>query len=602
MTGNPGGIRPSSHLPREPSHPERQPSPILFPEYPLPAPRLIVRPPSLSAASALERSGIHPLLARLWAARGVTSPEETRAQWLSMLPPSQLTHCSTAAGILADAVLQRQRILIVADYDCDGATACAVGLRALAQMGAVVDFLVPNRFETGYGLSPAVVELALAHPAGKPDLIVTVDNGIASVDGVAAANAAGMRVLVTDHHLPGDTLPDAVAIVNPNQPGCGFPSKNLAGVGVIFYLMLALRAELRRRSVYPSDGGPRLNELVDLVALGTVADVVRLDANNRLLVTQGLQRMRAGRMQPGLRALFAVAGRDFRAASTFDLGFALGPRINAAGRLADMSLGIRCLTTDDEETAVSLARELDAMNRSRRDIETTMREQALQACESIDMQGQASLCVYNPSWHQGVVGLVASRLKEKFWCPTLAFAPAGDGDIRGSGRSVPDVHLRDALDLVSKRHPDLIPKFGGHAMAAGLTLAEHDLPIFAPAFDAAVRDLTGRSSFEAMLETDGSLECGYANVEIASLLNREVWGAGFPAPVFMDNFVVRNQRLVGEKHLKLALERDNQRFDAIWFGRSEPVPERIQAAYRLESNSWNGMISVQLVLEHAEGA
>src|SRR5690606_22458026 len=302
-----------------------------------------------------------------------------------------------------------------------GATACAVGLRALRAFGADVDFLVPNRFETGYGLSPAVVELAVAHAAGKPDLIVTVDNGIASVDGVAAANAAGMQVLVTDHHLPGDTLPDAVAIVNPNQPGCGFPSKNLAGVGVIFYLMLALRAELRRRGVYPPDGGPRLNELVDLVALGTVADVVRLDANNRLLVTQGLQRMRAGRMQPGVRALFSVAGRDARSASTFDLGFAVGPRINAAGRLADMSLGIRCLTTDDEDEAVTLARELDAMNRSRRDIESTMREQALHACEHIDMQRQASLCVYDPTWHQGVVGLVASRLKEKFWCPTLAF-------------------------------------------------------------------------------------------------------------------------------------------------------------------------------------
>lgn len=577
--------------------------PTCFPVYPepdLPPPRLTVRSQSPHIAAHLERAGTHPLLARLWAARGVNDADAARTQWLALLPPARLTHCETAAALLADAIAQRQRMLIVADYDCDGATACAVGVRALRAMGAIVDYLVPNRFETGYGLSPAVVDLALAHPAGRPDLIITVDNGIASVDGVAAANAAGMRVLVTDHHLPGDTLPAALAIVNPNQPGCGFPSKNLAGVGVIFYLMLGLRAELRRRGVYPPDGGPRLNELVDLVALGTVADVVRLDANNRLLVTQGLQRMRAGRMQPGVRALFAVASREFRIASTFDLGFALGPRINAAGRLADMGLGIRCLLSDDDGEALTLARELDQINRERRDIETTMREQALQACEGIARQSHATLCVYDASWHQGVVGLVASRLKEKFWCPTLAFAPAGDGELRGSGRSIPDVHLRDALDLVSKRHPDLIPKFGGHAMAAGLTLAERDFPRFAPAFDSAVRELTGRSEFEPLIETDGSLESGYANVSVATLLNQEVWGAGFPAPLFMDEFTVRNQRLVGERHLKLALERSHQRFDAIWFGRTEPLPEFIRAAYRLESNTWNGMVSVQLILEHAE--
>lgn len=563
------------------------------------APKLVTRPAPLPTIQTLERAGIHPLLARLWAARGVASAEETRSQWLALLPPSQLTQCARAAAILADAIEGQRRLLIVADYDCDGATACAVGLRALRAMGAIVDFLVPNRFETGYGLSPAVVELACGHPAGKPDLIVTVDNGIASVDGVAAARAAGIEVLVTDHHLPGDILPDALAIVNPNQPGCGFASKNLAGVGVIFYLMLGLRAELRRRGVYAPDGGPRLNELVDLVALGTVADVVRLDANNRLLVTQGLQRMRAGRMQAGVRALFAVAGREPRGASTFDLGFALGPRINAAGRLADMSLGIRCLITDDEGEALALARQLDDINRDRREIEATMREQALRACDAIDRQGQASLCVYDPGWHQGVVGLVASRLKEKFWCPTLAFAPADNGEIRGSGRSIPDVHLRDALDLVSKRHPELIPKFGGHAMAAGLTLAADDFPLFSAAFDAAVRELTGRSRFEPVLETDGSLESGYANVDTALMLNHEVWGAGFPAPIFLDTFTVRNQRLVGEKHLKLALERQHQRFDAIWFGHDEPVPDVVQVAYRLEPNTWNGRVSVQLIVEHA---
>lgn len=564
------------------------------------SPRLTVRRASLENCQALEAAGIHPLLARLWAARGVTDPEQTRLNWPALLPPAGLTHSAHAAQVLADAIEQGKRLLIVADYDCDGATACAVGLRALSAMGADVDFLVPNRFETGYGLSPAVVELARKHHRGKPDIIITVDNGIASVDGVAAANAAGIGVVITDHHLPGDTLPDALAIVNPNQPNCGFPSKNLAGVGVIFYQMLALRAEMRRRGVYAPDGGPRLDALADLVALGTVADVVKLDANNRLLVTQGLQRMRSGRLQAGLRALFAVAGREPRTANGFDLGFALGPRINAAGRLADMSLGIACLTTDDEAQALEMARELDTINRERRTIEAGMREQAMVAMQEPEASKGATVCVYDASWHQGVVGLVASRLKEKFWRPTLAFAPADNDEIRGSGRSIPDVHLRDALDLVSKRHPGLIRKFGGHAMAAGLTLGKDDYATFVPAFEAAVRELTGCESFEPVIETDGSLESGYANVEVAGLLQQQVWGAGFAAPLFLDSFVVRGQKLVGEKHLKLSLERGHQRFDAIWFGHDQPLPEHIQAAYRLEQNVWNGRVSVQLLIEHAE--
>ncbi|MBX6318986.1 single-stranded-DNA-specific exonuclease RecJ [Pigmentiphaga sp.] len=566
------------------------------------APRILTRRPDLDALRRLERAGIHPLLARLWASRGVSAPTETAPDWSAMLAPTLLTHAGRAAALLADAIAARKRLLIVADYDCDGATACAVGLRGLRAMGARVDFLVPNRFETGYGLSPAVVELACSHPAGKPDILITVDNGIASIDGVAAARSVGIEVIITDHHLPGQALPEALAIVNPNQPGCGFPSKHLAGVGVIFYLLLALRAELRQRGAFGPENGPRLDALTDLVALGTVADVVRLDANNRLLVAQGLKRIRAGRMQPGVRALFAVAGRNPREASTFDLGFALGPRINAAGRLADMSLGIRCLTTDDEEEALKLARELDAMNRERREIEAGMREQALASLDVVPAASQASLCVFDPSWHQGVVGLVASRLKDRFWCPTLAFAPAGNGELRGSGRSVPDVHLRDALDLVSKRYPSLIRKFGGHAMAAGLTLHEGDFPAFVPAFDAAVRELTGRTRFEPELETDGSLETEYANAEVAALLEQQVWGAGFPAPVFVDSFIVRNQRLVGEKHLKLALERGHQRFDAIWFGHADALPPAVDLAYRLTLNSWNGMVSVQLVVEHAVGA
>jgi len=567
------------------------------------SPKLTVRRVDLTTTQRLEASGVHPLLARLWAARGITQTKDVQLEWPAMLAPTTLTHAERAAKLLADAIAANKKMLIVADYDCDGATACAVGLRALRTMGADVDYLVPNRFETGYGLSPAVVDLALVHHAGKPDLLITVDNGIASVEGVAEANAQGIGVIVTDHHLPGETLPDALAIVNPNQVGCGFPSKNLAGVGVIFYLMLALRAELRARGVYPENGGPRLDALADLVALGTVADVVKLDPNNRLLVTRGLDRMRRGLMQPGIRALFAVSARNPQAASGFDLGFALGPRINAAGRLADMGLGIRCLTTDDDTQALELARELDTINRERRQIEGVMKEQALAATEQIQAgKIGASVCVFHPDWHQGVVGLVASRLKEKFFRPTLAFAPAGDDELRGSGRSIPDVHLRDVLDLVSKRHPGLIRKFGGHAMAAGLTLGREDFEQFSPAFEQAVIEMTGRKSFEPVIETDGSLEQGFANAQVAVMLEQEVWGAGFAAPLFLDDFMVRSQKLVGDKHLKLSLERGYQRFDAIWFNHVDSLPEFVKVAYRLDQNVWNGRISVQLVIEHAEAA
>lgn len=563
------------------------------------APKLSNRSANFEAAQTLETAGIHPLLSRLWAARGVLTPSDTQLKWSALIPPAQLTQGEHAAKMLADAIEAGKRLLIIADYDCDGATACAVGIRALRSMGANIDFLVPNRFETGYGLSPAVVDLAVQHASGKPDMLITVDNGIASVEGVDAARRHGMDVVITDHHLPGDALPQALAIVNPNQPGCGFPSKNLAGVGVIFYLMLALRAELRQRGVYPADGGPRLDNLADLVALGTVADVVKLDANNRLLVTQGLQKMRTGRMQAGLRALFAVAAREPNQASAFDLGFALGPRINAAGRLADMSLGINCLITDDEGVALRLARELDTMNQERRTIETTMREEAFLALEAASPTIGATVCVYNPDWHQGVVGLVASRLKETYWRPTLAFAKSDSGELRGSGRSIPDVHLRDVLDLVSKRHPGAILKFGGHAMAAGLTLREDAYTTFVAGFEEAVKELTGKDSFEPIIETDGSLESGYANAEVAGLLQQQVWGAGFPAPIFRDTFQVLQQRLLKDKHLKLNLGRGHQRFDAIWFNHADMLPEHVDVAYRLDQNHWNGTITAQLIIEYA---
>ncbi|MCQ9616570.1 single-stranded-DNA-specific exonuclease RecJ [Paenalcaligenes niemegkensis] len=565
-------------------------------------PVVVNRSTNPGATQQLIDAGTHPLLARLMAARGVENSNELASRWADMLNPNTLSQTQQAATFLAEAIEEQKRLLIIADYDCDGATACAVALRALTEMGADVDFLVPNRFETGYGLSPAIVSLALQHPNGKPDILITVDNGIASVEGVEAATSVGIDVVITDHHLPGDELPKAAAIVNPNHPNCGFLSKNLAGVGVIFYLMLALRAELRERGAFDIEDQPRLNLLSDLVALGTVADVVKLDSNNRLLVSQGLKQMRNGHMQAGIAALFEVASRNPANASTFDLGFALGPRINAAGRLADMSLGIRCLTTDDPHEARRLAQELEAMNHDRRAIEQTMRDEAMRAVETATANGatkQASLCVYHPDWHQGVVGLVASRLKEKYWRPTLAFARSDDGSLKGSGRSVPDVHLRDALDLVSKRDPQLINQFGGHAMAAGLSIAEHNYERFVELFDEAVRTLSGRDSFEPVIQTDGSLEVQYLDVSTAALLETQVWGAGFPAPLFRDTFNIQQQRLLKDKHLKLRLERNGSIIDAIWFNHNQLLGDQADISYRLDQNHWNGRVSVQLIIEYA---
>lgn len=547
----------------------------------------------------LIKQGINPLMARLWAARGVSDIEQTQTQWKQMLAPSLLTQVEYGAKLLANAIEAGKRLLIVADYDCDGATACAVGVRALRMMGAQVDFMVPNRFETGYGLSPAVIDVILQNVVPKPDILITVDNGIASVDGVAAAKAHGMEVIVTDHHLPGDELPDALAVINPNQVACDFPSKNLAGVGVIFYTMLALRAEMRARGHFNNRPEPKLDALADLVALGTVADVVKLDSNNRIFVSQGLAKMRAGQMQAGIQALFTVASTDPRQASAMDLGFKIGPRINAAGRLADMSIGIRCLLSDDFAEALELAQELDQWNHSRRSIEQNMSEQAMVALDSDDFPLKHSICIFNADWHQGVVGIVASRLKEKFWKPTLAFAPGDNGEIRGSGRSVPDVHLRDALDLVSKRHPHLIAKFGGHAMAAGLTIAEADFETFIHAFDKAVVEISGKTEFAPIIETDGSLNPLYASADTAIELNNMVWGAGFPAPIFRDVFEIRSQRLLKDKHLKLQVARHNMVFDAIWFNHNEALPPSVELIYELSPNYWNGNVNLQFMVRHA---
>lgn len=563
-------------------------------------PVLSPRSPQPAMANQLSAAGLHPLLAQLFAARHVTDIQQTSARWNALLPPHSLHDIQQGTQLLADAIEEQWRIVIVADYDCDGATACAIGIRALREMGADVDFFVPNRFETGYGLSPEVIELLMQHPNGKPDLIVTVDNGIASVEGVQLANELGIRVLITDHHLPGDTLPAAAAIINPSHPNCGFPSKHLAGVGVIFYLMLALRAELRERGAFDLEDQPRLDQLADILALGTVADVVKLDANNRLLVAQGLKQIRQGRAHAGIQALFSVAGRQPEQANAFDLGFAIGPRINAAGRLDDMSIGIRCLCTDDPLEAMELAQELDRINQARRQIETQMHHSALQSVDQMmQLEPRASVCVYQADWHQGVVGLVASRLKERYWRPTIAFAPGDGGELKGSGRSIPDVHLRDVLDLVSKQHPGLILKFGGHAMAAGLSIHAQNLPQFQNAFDQAVIAFTGKSHFDPVIEHDGSLGIEFMDIATAELLAQQVWGAGFPAPTFVDQFKVIHQRVLKDKHLKLRVEREGQIFDAIYFNQNEPLGDQIEMAYRLDINHWNGQSQVQLMVEFA---
>ncbi|MCZ2174750.1 MAG: single-stranded-DNA-specific exonuclease RecJ, partial [Burkholderiales bacterium] len=561
--------------------------------------RILTRKTPQQARERLEYAGVHPLLARLYAARGIARAEELDTALAALLDPAQLKGAAEAAALLADAIAAKRRLLIVADYDCDGATACAVGVRALRAFGADVSYLVPNRFDYGYGLTPEVVHLASER---KPDVIITVDNGIASVEGVAEAKRLGIATLITDHHLPGDELPEADVIVNPNQPGCAFPSKAIAGVGVMFYVMLALRAELRKRGAFNASPEPNLAALLDLVALGTVADVVRLDRNNRILVAQGLARIRQGKLQPGLRALFRVAGREAERAGTFDLGFALGPRLNAAGRLADMALGIECLVTDDLGRALNIAQQLDQLNRERRTIETDMQEQALAILDTIEAAERASLALYDPEWHQGVIGILASRVKDKLHRPVIAFARGSEGELKGSGRSIPGLHLRDALDLVSKRAPGLLLRFGGHAAAAGLTLRETDLERFESLFEETVRGLVSPADLTRTLETDGALEAGWMSLDSARMLEGEIWGQGFPAPLFSDDFEVEKQRILKDRHLKLTLRKGAARFEAIQFNFAEGVPPNVRAAYRLAVNEFNGLASVQLVLEHIEPA
>ncbi len=553
---------------------------------------------------ALESAGVHPLLARLFAGRGVRSADELADDAARLLPPSTLKGAAEAATLLADTIEAGRRICIVADYDCDGATACAVAIRGLALLGArreALRYVVPDRRVHGYGLTPTIVDLAMAH---APALLVTVDNGIASLEGVAHARALGVGVLVTDHHLPAlrddvIELPEANVIVNPNQPGCAFESKALAGVGVMFYVLLALRAELRRRGRLDDSSQPRLEGLLDLVALGTVADVVRLDANNRRLVALGLKRIRAGRLQPGVAALLAAAARDPARCSAFDFGFAIGPRINAAGRLADMTLGIECLLTDDAARAQELAAMLDGINRERREVEAGMNDQARSLLDDLPDTGAAppAVVLFDAAFHEGVVGIVAGRVKDRLHRPTFVFARGADGLLKGSGRSIVGFHLRDALDLVSKRHPHLLRRFGGHAMAAGCTLEADAL---AP-FDAALRQVAAEwldaTALERRLLSDGALEAEWFTCETVSALDAQVWGQGFDAPVFSDEVDVLQQRLVGDKHLKLKLRVAGAPRDAIWFGRIEPLPPRVRLAYRLSLDRFQGLERVQLIVQ-----
>ena len=570
--------------------------------------KIIVRDTPPRAAWQLEQAGIHPLLARLYAARGVRSAHELDNALAHLLAPAGLKGVQQAACLLADAIAAQQRICIVADYDCDGATACAVAVRGLRLLGAAhVGYLVPDRVVDGYGLTPPIARRVHAQGA---DLLVTVDNGIASVAGVQEARALGLAVLVTDHHLPGAELPPAHAIVNPNQPGCTFESKAMAGVGVMFYTLLQLRAELRARGAFDAAGQPRLEPLLPLVALGTVADVVRLDANNRRLVAQGIRRVRAGAMPPGLRALFDVAGRRAEQASTFDFGFALGPRINAAGRLADMTLGIECLATDDAARAHELARQLDAINRERRDIEGGMREQAFALAENLfdaDAAPPPAVSVFDPDFHEGVVGIVASRIKDQLHRPTFVFAPSNapgkEHELKGSGRSIAGFHLRDALDLVAKRHPGVLLRFGGHAMAAGCTIAREHFAVFEQALAQVAAEWLDAATLTRRLETDGPLAPEYLRADLVDMLALEVWGQGFAPPTFSQQVQVQSQRLVGEgkNHLQLKLLYQGQPVDAIWFNRTEPLPEHPLLAFRLDVNEWRGERRVQFLVEGAQG-
>lgn len=561
--------------------------------------RILSRPYDQHAADRLALSGFLPPIARALAARGIQVPSDLEQEWAGMLPPAMLEGTREAAERLALARERHQAVTIVADYDCDGATACAVGIRGLRMLGITANYFVPDRVLHGYGLTPNVVDIVAARTP-KPDLIVTVDNGISSAAAVDRARELGIDVIITDHHLPGAELPRAQAIVNPNLTDSTFPSKNLAGVGVIYYVLLALRSLLRERGVFDAKTQPRLDALVDFVALGTVADVVKLDKNNRILVSQGIRRIRCGRTHAGLEALFAIAGRDIRTAGVRDFGFAVAPRINAAGRLGTMENGIECLLSDDPAAALAFAESLNSINTERRELESEMQQLAEAALSNIDLDHHATFTIFNPSFNEGVVGLVAARLKERIHRPVIAFAPTENGELKGSGRSIPGIHLRDALDLTAKALPGVVLRFGGHAMAAGLSIKPEGFKVFQAAFEEVIRSRCDASVFERVVLTDGGLAPDEITEALCQEIDEQIWGQGFEAPLFANEVHVLSQTLLKGTHLKMMLELGGSRFDAIFFRRKEPLASLTRIAYRPSVNEFRGRRTVQLVVEAAE--
>ena len=561
--------------------------------------RILSRTYDPHAAERLARAGFLPPIARALAARGISEASDLEQEWQGMIPPAMLEGTREAAERLVVARDKGEHVTIVADYDCDGATACTVGLRGFQMLGISASYFVPDRVVHGYGLTPNVVDIVAARDP-KPSLIVTVDNGISSVPAVDRARELGIDVIVTDHHLPGPELPRAVAIVNPNRADSVFPSKNLAGVGVIYYVLLALRALLRERGVYDAKTQPRLDQLVDFVALGTVADVVKLDKNNRILVSQGLRRIRSGRTHAGLEALFAIAGKDIHTAGVRDFGFAVAPRINAAGRLGTMESGIECLLSDDPSRALAFADNLNSINAERRELEGEMQQAAEAALEAVDLDHRATFSLYNPDFNEGVVGLVAARLKERIHRPVIAFAPTENHELKGSGRSIPGIHLRDMIDLVSKALPGVVIRFGGHAMAAGLSIRPESLKEFQEAFEEVVRTHCDASVFERIVLTDGGLAPDEITEGLCTEIDRQIWGQGFESPLFANEFTVLNQTLLKDAHLKLQLGLGGQRFEGIFFRHREPLPMQAKIAYRPAINEYRGRRTVQLVAEAAE--
>jgi single-stranded-DNA-specific exonuclease len=569
------------------------------------APRFQTRPVDEEKVKILTaEQKCSPAMARLLASRGVDCVAESMDSSMSKaLSVDSLTNSKKMASLMADKMAEGKRFLVVADYDSDGATSCAIAMRAMKGFSANIDYVVPNRFVDGYGLTPEIVNrAALMNP--RPDCIITVDNGIASVDGIARANVLGISVLVTDHHLPGDIDPAAECMVNPNQRGCTFGSKNLAGCGVIFYVMMALKMELDKRGWFKTHPSFTVSSLLDYVALGTVADVVKLDNNNRRLVTEGLKMMRAGRAHLGIQALLRIAGRDIEKVNSFDMGFAVGPRLNAAGRLDDMSIGISCLLADTEEEAEQLATRLDSLNKERRSIESDMTAQAITQIDDMIVapEDKFTMTLFHPDWHEGVIGILASRVKDKCNRPTIAFGRGTGGHLKGSCRSIPALHLRDALDIVYKRNPGLIIKFGGHSMAAGLTIMETDLARFTVEFEDACRSMITTSDLDLVIATDGKLHPSDATIGFAEEIKSMVWGQGFPEPLFQGEFTVLNQDYIGKdkNHSRLRLGMGAQAFEAILFQQGEPLPNMIRATFSLDVNEWKGSKKLQLKLQKFE--